>query len=77
MTSVCAPAVAQLVLKTALRAVNELRWRLTVLTYVPSMLILAWPRVGPTGPYQITRDPLKVKVALAPAAVAYLAASPA
>ena len=42
-----------------------------------SMLILAWPRVGPTGPYQLTRVPVNVKVAVAPAAIAYLAAPPA
>ena len=41
------------------------------------METLAWPRVGPTGPYQMTLVPLNVKVAVAPALVAYLTASPA
>ncbi len=41
------------------------------MTALPSMETVALPRVGPTGPYQTTRVPVKVKVALAPAAVAY------
>ncbi len=70
MTSVCLPALAQALLNTAERAANERLCRSTVLTSLPSTYTRAWPRVGPTGPYQVTRDPLNVNVAVAPAFVA-------
>ena len=41
-------------LKTAARASKVARWRSTVLTSTPSIETRALPRVGPTGPYQVT-----------------------
>ena len=62
MTIVCLAEVDQLALKTALRATNELVWRLTVLTRTPSMRTFASPRVGPTrGRARILVDGTYVK----------------
>src|SRR5260221_3850023 len=49
---VCLPAAAQLRANTAMRGWNDVRYRFTVLMYVPSMLSFALPQVGPTDTYQ-------------------------
>ena len=66
IVSVWRPADAQRVLNTRARGSNPARCRSTVRTSRPSIETRAWPRVGPTGPYQRIPRPVNVNVALAP-----------